>query len=79
LKGSKYNRETLAEIKLTDLSTATLKDIDFLKTERRINISHFVSQRLKRVLRKDIEFLRVMSVMDYSLLVMKVNWNLIAF
>lgn len=79
LKGSKYNREILAEKKVTDLSTITLLDVDFLKKERTIHISHFLSQGLKKALRRDIEFLRVMGVMDYSLLVMKVNWKLIAF
>ena len=79
LKGSKYNREVLAEKKVEDLSTITLLDVDFLNTERNIHISHFISQGIKRTLQRDIEFLRVMGVMDYSLLVMKVNWKLIAF
>lgn len=79
LKGSKYNREKMAEKKVTDLSSTTLLDIDFLNTEKKIHVSHFLSQGIKKTLRKDIEFLRVMKVMDYSLLVIKVNWKLIAF
>lgn len=79
LKGSKFNRETLAEQKVRDLSAVTLKDIDFIKTEGKIHVSHFIIQNLKKVLRRDIEFLRSMCVMDYSLLVMKVNWKMIAF
>ncbi len=54
-------------------------DVDFLKTEKKIHISHFISQGIRKTLRRDIEFLRVMGVMDYSLLVMKVNWKMIAF
>lgn len=79
MKGSEYNRETLAEQKVEDLSTTTLKDLDFLKLEKKIHISHFISQGIKKMLKKDIEFLRLMGVMDYSLLVIKVNWKLIAF
>ena len=54
-------------------------DVDFLKTEKKIHISHLISQGIRKTLRRDIEFLRVMGVMDYSLLVMKVNWKMIAF
>ena len=79
LKGSKYNRETLAEKSVDDLSTVTLKDIDFLKTEDRIFVSPITAKNIKRILCSDIQMLKSLGVMDYSLLIMKINWDQAAF
>lgn len=36
-------------------------------------------KHVKRILTSDIKFLQELKVMDYSLLVMKVNWDEVAF
>lgn len=57
----------------------TLLDIDFLNTEKTIHIDAIGSRNIKRFLSEDINFLKKLGVMDYSLLVMKVNWEEVAF
>ena len=79
LKGSRYNRENINNRNRNNLSNITLLDIDFLNTEKLINIDNIGSRNVKRFLSEDIGFLKKMGVMDYSLLVMKVNWEEIAF
>lgn len=57
-----------------DASKATLKDIDFMKMEGKLRIGG-MSGRVRSALLRDAEFFKRMKLMDYSLLVMKINWK----
>jgi hypothetical protein len=57
----------------------TLKDIDFLNLEKKISISALAARNILKILIKDITFLKSIGVMDYSFLVVKVNWEEVAF
>ena len=51
----------------------TLKDLDFLKHEKEIFIEEEKKKRLLTVFEKDSKFLKGISVIDYSVLLMKIN------
>ena len=53
-----------------------LKDRDFFRTEKTVKISPFLSSKVKETLIRDVNFLKKMKLMDYSLLIIKVNWKL---
>lgn len=53
----------------------TLKDIDFLNLEYKIKIKNEKSKELAEALKKDSVFLRNLNLLDYSLLVVRVNWK----
>ncbi|CAD8176597.1 unnamed protein product [Paramecium octaurelia] len=75
LKGSEYDREVLAKRSETDLSKLTLKDLDFFKIEQQIWVEQSIMQKLNQNLIKDSEFLEKQQLIDYSLLVMKIDWK----
>ena len=69
LKGSSVNREVKGE---NLKPTTTLKDINIKQMLKKepdlVAFEHLDSIRLMRTLKKDVEFLRSMGIMDYSLL-----------
>ncbi|CAK79462.1 unnamed protein product (macronuclear) [Paramecium tetraurelia] len=75
LKGSEYDREVLAKRSETDLSKLTLKDLDFFKIEQQIWVEQSIMQKLNQNLIKDSDFLEKQHLIDYSLLVMKIDWK----
>ena len=77
LKGSKYDREVApSEVSDNELRELTLKDIDFQKLEHnQLRVSAKAAQQLKEQLRRDSEFLRKLNLIDYSLLIVKVQWQ----
>ena len=83
MKGSEFDREVLAKKPNADLKNTTLKDRDFLKTEGQIwihpsiaeGIYYFVNFLvLINSLVDDANFFRTVGLIDYSLLVFKINW-----
>lgn len=74
LKGSKLDRKVLKESdKVTDTIGQTMKDIDFELLERRLEIDPDQAQVLKQILIDDSTFLRDNKLIDYSLIIMKMN------
>jgi len=76
LKGSTIGRRT---VKVPDLPPEklrqydTLKDLDFRKYEKKIGIGETKKAELLETLKKDVEFLESMRLMDYSLSLYCVN------
>ncbi len=78
LKGSTHNRtESKKKKNLNkDPSSFTLKDLDFKEYENNIiYIPKNESICCSRILTSDALFLKKMKIMDYSLIVMKVNYK----
>lgn len=76
LKGSTYDREvtTSKKNKGKSLKEMTLKDIDFQKTEGKLWIGRAMSKRCSEALEKDARFFEQCGLIDYSLIVFKINW-----
>ncbi|CAD8072993.1 unnamed protein product [Paramecium primaurelia] len=75
MKGSEYDREVLANKPSSDLSKMTLKDLDFFKIETQIWIEESISKKLNQSLINDAKFLERQQLIDYSLLIMIIDWN----
>ncbi|CAD8174199.1 unnamed protein product [Paramecium octaurelia] len=75
MKGSEYDREVLAKKPSSDLSKITLKDLDFFKIEQEIWVEDSISKKLNQSLKTDSNFLERQQLIDYSLLVMIIDWN----
>ncbi|KRX00481.1 hypothetical protein PPERSA_03214 [Pseudocohnilembus persalinus] len=83
LKGSTVDRQVLkANLKPEQreeyLLKKTLKDTDFQEVEKngKVNIDPALQQKISEILIKDAQFfMEQMKVMDYSLLILKVNWS----
>ncbi|CAD8166969.1 unnamed protein product [Paramecium pentaurelia] len=75
LKGSEYDREVLAKKSESDLSKLTLKDLDFFKIEKQIWVDQSIIKKLNQNLSKDTDFLEKQKLIDYSLLVMIIDWK----
>ncbi|CAK79748.1 unnamed protein product (macronuclear) [Paramecium tetraurelia] len=75
MKGSEYDREVLAKKPSSDLSKITLKDLDFFKIEQEIWVEDSISKKLNQSLQADSNFLERQQLIDYSLLVMIIDWN----
>ncbi|CAD8161005.1 unnamed protein product [Paramecium octaurelia] len=75
LKGSEYDREVLAKKSESDLSKLTLKDLDFFKIEQQIWVEKTIIEKLNQNLIKDSNFLENQKLIDYSLLVMIIDWK----
>jgi 1-phosphatidylinositol-4-phosphate 5-kinase len=76
LKGSNYDREVLKpDDAITTSIVKTLKDRDFEKLEERVNILVNYSERVKLQLFKDVSFLTKHRLIDYSLLIIKADWD----
>jgi hypothetical protein len=52
----------------------TLKDLDFLKLEKKMYINSRVAARCSMAIEKDAIFFRNCNIIDYSLIVFKINW-----
>lgn len=84
MKGSEFDREVLAKKPKADLTKTTLKDIDFFKTEEKIWIKPALAEGIINwiytpvilsALIDDANFFKSVGLIDYSLLVFKVNWE----
>ncbi|CAD8115621.1 unnamed protein product [Paramecium sonneborni] len=76
LKGSEYQRKVLkSDDCKRDLKKTTLKDIDFKEEEVKLYIPENIKDQLKNSLIKDSEFFQKLNIMDYSLLIIKMNWS----
>lgn len=76
LKGSSHHREVLSNSSCKDeIVASTLKDLDFIKIEQKIWISESDSEEVKTMLIKDAEFLSKNKLIDYSLLVIKIDYK----
>ena len=71
LKGSTFQRESLLKKPLKD--KVVLKDLDFLKLEKKLFIQKEKRNLLLETLRKDSFFFKTNGIIDYSLLVIKIN------
>jgi hypothetical protein len=52
-----------------------MKDKDFERLENKIEIERSLSEGLKAILKRDSEFMRENGLIDYSLIVIKINYN----
>lgn len=68
LKGSSYDREVLKKTTSLSGKLTILKDLDFLKRQRKLSIQ-LNRLVLMEIIKKDAEFLRNCGFIDYSLLV----------
>ena len=75
MKGSEFDREALKKHNIPNLQNITLKDVDFFKLENKIHIDPEMALRVKNILINDANFFKMVRLMDYSLLVMKINWK----
>nr|XP_056714088.1 phosphatidylinositol 5-phosphate 4-kinase type-2 gamma [Euleptes europaea] len=66
LKGSLVSREASDKEKVKDLPT--LKDIDFLNMNQKVYVSEEAKKDFMEKLKRDVEFLVQLKIMDYSLL-----------
>ena len=67
LKGSTFNRESKINSKLS------YKDLDFIKKEKKIFIGKETAKTLYDIIKRDVNFLKNLKIMDYSLLVYKID------
>ena len=76
MKGSKYDREVLKNQDLDDISEArgqVLKDVDFLKYEKKLYIREELKEAFLSQIERDAEFFRSVSLIDYSFMVFIVD------
>ena len=52
----------------------TLKDVDFDKIEKKIWINRNIAKTCATAIEKDSRFFCNMNIIDYSLIVFKINW-----
>lgn len=71
LKGSTFQRESLLKKPLKE--NMVLKDIDFLKLEKRLYIDVKRKEALLDTLKRDSLFFKSNGIIDYSLLIIKIN------
>ena len=71
LKGSTLNRE----VKVGEFASNVMKDTDFKKNEQVLLLSKENAQKLLKVATEDANFFCKAKIMDYSLLVVKINLN----
>ena len=71
LKGSSFKRKSFFDIDKID--EKTMKDNNFDEIEHRIFLSKESSDKLRKICKKDSEFLRDMELMDYSLFLIKIT------
>ncbi|KAL4511850.1 hypothetical protein ABPG72_012695 [Tetrahymena utriculariae] len=75
LKGSTYNRYESNKRKDKNLNEIVLKDMDFLEFEQCIKATHQKKLEISQTLEIDSNYLAGQGFMDYSLLILKVDWN----
>ena len=73
LKGSTFDREVLRKKPDVELNKVTLKDIDFLNLERNIYIEEKFKPLIHEILEQDAEFFKIRKLIDFSLIVFKIN------
>ena len=73
MKGSTVDREVLKDNPNADIVTTTLKDLDFLNLEKKIHVSAEDKKKILAALIEDANFFIKQEIIDYSLLVMKIN------
>ncbi|KAM3136445.1 hypothetical protein pb186bvf_011403 [Paramecium bursaria] len=78
LKGSEYEREVKIQNN-EELSKKTLKDINFMNLEKQVKISYDSNLEIVRALTLDCQLLQKLKLMDYSLLIQKVDWDSYCF
>jgi hypothetical protein len=71
LKGSTINRQT--EIKNENLSKIVMKDLNFEEIEKVLVLKDIDVERIRTITSADAYFLTDMSIMDYSLYVVKLS------
>ncbi|CAD8202343.1 unnamed protein product [Paramecium octaurelia] len=77
IKGSEHSRQVLKKNKKTndiELKKITLKDIDFQNLEQQLHIPQQYRERLRKCLINDANFFSKIKLMDYSLLIIKMDW-----
>ncbi|CAD8107781.1 unnamed protein product [Paramecium primaurelia] len=77
IKGSEHSRQVLKKnINPNDdkLRKITLKDIDFQNLEQKLHIPQQYIYRLRKCLVDDANFFSKVKLMDYSLLIIKMDW-----
>ena len=77
MKGSKYDREVIKaekKYKYNELMNLTLKDTDFAKLEGKLRIDPQLIKEFRNIIRKDSSFLKSLNLIDYSLLVVRIQW-----
>lgn len=52
----------------------TLKDTDFAKLEGKLRIDPYLIKEFRNIVRKDSSFLKSLNLIDYSLLVVRIQW-----
>jgi hypothetical protein len=48
-----------------------------MKIQKKITVGRLNAKNIVKILTSDINFLKFLGVMDYSFLVMKVNWQMV--
>ena len=78
MKGSTDDRKVLKDTQILEpesISRSTVyKDLDFIRIEHKLYLSSFDTNDFKNQLKLDTSFLQGLNIIDYSLLVMKVQW-----
>ncbi|CAD8111637.1 unnamed protein product [Paramecium sonneborni] len=77
IKGSEHARQVIKKnqnLNEFELQKVTLKDIDFQKFEKKLHIPDQYRNRLKNCLINDATFFGHIKLMDYSLLIVKMDW-----
>lgn len=77
LKGISSERRSL-DRRTADFRDITYLDRDFMAEEKKIDISPIGASHIKRILIDDINFLKSLEVIDYSLLIIKIDWDKIS-
>ena len=73
MKGSTVDRQVLAKNPNANIKKSTLKDTDFDNLEGNIFVNSHMEKALKQILVLDVLFLERKKLIDYSLIVFKVN------
>ena len=73
LKGSSLNRKT--DFEIDSIEKIVMKDLNFEEIEKYILIGKQEVERLRICTKTDARFLNEMSIMDYSLFVVKISIN----
>lgn len=77
-KGSSHHREVFKEGKEQQepqYSKKTMKDVDFDRLENKVWVKKEVSQRIKSTLKSDSAYFEQNGLIDYSLIIIKVDYN----
>ena len=73
LKGSALNRKI--EINSENIEQDVMKDINFFEIEKRLFLNEINRKKLINIVANDVSLFSTLGIMDYSLLVVKLNFN----